>query len=142
MKHADALREALSEVPLFAACSKRDLQLVARHMEVVHVEEGTVLMREGETGDAFYIALEGSATIERATRIVGGVWAGGFVGELALLDPAPRTATVVARTAMMLGVLDRRAFVALIRDVPALSDKLLRALARRLRQRDIAATTT
>ena len=111
-------------------------------MQVVAVEQGTVLMREGETGDAFYIVLEGSATVDRAGHIVGGVWTGDYVGELALLDPAPRSATVRAATPMLLGVIDARAFAAIVRDVPALTGKLLKSLARRLRSRDNEATVT
>ena len=135
------LRDALAGVSLFSSCSKRDLQIIARHMQVIAVPEGTVLMKVGEEGDAFYIALEGNATVERGGRIVAGVWQGGYVGELSLIDPAPRSATVVARTPMVLGVLDRRAFLAILRDVPAMSGKLLRGLARRLRERDMRATT-
>lgn len=142
MKHGEALREALADVPLFSGCSKRDLQIISRHMQVVEVAEGTVLIREGDEGDAFYIALDGNATVERGGRIVGGVWKGGFAGELAIIDPAPRAATVIARTPMVLGVLDRRSFLAILRDVPALSNKLLRALAKRLRERDNQATVS
>jgi CRP-like cAMP-binding protein len=130
------LREVLAGVPLFAACSKRDLQIISRHMQVVALDPGTVLMREGEQGDAFYIILEGTATMESGGRKVGEASAGSHVGELALLDPAPRNATVVARTAMTVGVIDARSFSAIVRDVPALSVRLLRSLARRLRERD------
>lgn len=136
MSHSAALRTALAEVPLFAACSKRDLQIIARHMQVVEVVEGTVLMREGDPGDAFYVALEGNASVERGGQVVAGFSQGEFAGELAIVDPAPRSATVVAKTPMVLAVLDRRSFLALVRDVPALSGKLLAALARRLRERD------
>ena len=142
MSHSVALRDALARVPLFQACSKRDLQIISRHMQVVAVAQGAVLMREGESGDAFYIVLEGSATVDRGGHIVGGVWVGDYVGELALLDPAPRSATVRAATPLLLGVLDARAFAAIVRDVPALSNKLLKALARRLRSRDNQATVT
>ncbi len=121
---------------MFAACSKRDLQIVARHMQVVGIPEDTVLMREGEHGDAFFVVLVGSATMVRGRRTVGRVGPGDHVGELALLDPAPRSATVTATTPMTVGVIDARTFAAIVRDVPALTGKLLAALARRLRTRD------
>jgi len=108
-------------------------------MQVVAVPEGTVFIREGEPGDAFYVALEGDAVIERESRVVGRVGPGDHVGELALLDPAPRSATVRATTPMVLGALDAPTFNAIVRDVPALTSKLLRALARRLRSRDAEA---
>jgi CRP-like cAMP-binding protein len=140
--HRAALREALAGVPLFLTCSKRDLQIIARHMQVVAVTEGTVLMRQGQHGDAFYVVLEGRGEMVRAGRIVGDVGPGEHVGELALLDPAPRSATVTAKTAMTVGVIDARTFAAIVRDVPALSTKLLSALARRLRTRDREATVS
>lgn len=140
VSHSAALREALARVPLFEACSGRDLHIVARQMQTVAVEEGTVLMREGEDGDAFYVALEGSAVAERAGHVVASVEPGDYIGELALIDPAPRTATVTATSAMILGVIDHRAFTAIIRDVPAMNLKLMRALVRRLRRRDQDAT--
>jgi len=108
-------------------------------MQVVAIEQGTVLMREGENGDAFYVVLQGSADAVRGGRVVTGVELGDYVGELALIDPAPRTATVTARSAMVIGVIDHRAFAAIIRDVPTMNLKLMRALVRRLRQRDLEA---
>lgn len=127
-------------MPLFAACSKRDLQIISRHMQVVAVPDGVELMREGEHGDAFFVVLEGNAVIVRGRTAIGEVGPGDHVGELALLDPAPRSATVTALAAMTVGVLDARTFAAIVRDVPALSGKLLAALARRLRERDREAT--
>jgi CRP-like cAMP-binding protein len=129
-------------VSLFEECSKRDLQIISRHMEVIAVPAGTTLMREGERGDAFYVLLEGSASIQRGGRTTAEVQAGDHVGELALLDPAPRSATIVATTPLTVGVLDARAFAAIVRDVQPLTMKLLRALARRVRTRDNEATAS
>lgn len=129
----------MAEVPLFAACSKRDLQIIARHMQVLAVPAGTVLMRQGEQGDAFFVVLDGRAVVEASGRPVGRLVSGDHVGELALLDPAPRSATVTAASDMTVGVVDARTFAAIVRDVPALTGKLLAALARRLRQRDAEA---
>ena len=139
MRHHDALVQALVEVPLFAACTKRDLRIVARHMQVVAVPTGTALMREGDRGDAFYVVLDGEAAVESSGKTVGHLRAGDHVGELALLDPAPRNATVTSTADMTVGVIDARIFAAIVRDVPTLTGKLLAALARRLRQRDLEA---
>jgi len=141
VRHHAALLEALAGVPLFATCSKRDLQIIARHMQVVAVPAGTALMRQGDRGDAFYIVLEGRAVVEAAGRPVGTLRPGNHVGELALLDPAPRNATVTSATEMTVGVVDARTFAAIVRDVPALTGKLLAALARRLRERDQEASS-
>lgn len=132
--HRAALREALAGVPLFATCSKRDLGIIARHMQVVSVPDGTVLMRQGEAGDAFYVILSGSASIVIDGLPFGRAKPGDHVGELALLDPAPRSATVTAVGETVVGALDARTFSAILRDLPALSGKLLAVLARRVRE--------
>lgn len=139
MRHRAALQQVMAEVPLFAACSKRDLQIVARHMQVLAVPTGTVLMREGDHGDAFYVVLDGRAVVEAKGKEVNVLGPGDHMGELALLDPAPRNATVTADCDMTVGVVDARTFAAIVRDVPALTGKLLAAMARRLRSRDAEA---
>jgi len=134
MSRRSQIVEGLETVPLFATCSKRDRAIIARHMEVVTLNEGTEIMAEGEDGDAFYILLEGDVRISRRDRTVGTLGPGSSFGELALLDPGPRTASIVATTSVNLGVLGARVFAVLLKEMPNMSDKLLRALARRLRQ--------
>jgi len=130
------LISGLAAVPLFSACSKRDLQIVARHAEVVEVPAGTEIVTEGAKGDAFFFILAGEAVVRRRGRNVATLGAGRFFGELALLDPAPRDATVVAASALTVGVLGTRVFRAIVADVPAMSEKLLRGMAQRLREAD------
>jgi CRP/FNR family cyclic AMP-dependent transcriptional regulator len=139
VRHRAALQEALSAVPLFSACSKRDLQILARHMQVLSIPAGTALMHEGDHGDAFYVVLDGRAIVEASGKRVGALGPGDHMGELALLDPAPRNATVIADGDMTVSVIDARTFAAIVRDVPAMTGKLLAALARRLRARDAEA---
>jgi CRP/FNR family transcriptional regulator, cyclic AMP receptor protein len=109
-------------------------------MHVVELPAGTVLIREGETGDAFYVLLEGGATVSQDAGTIAVIEAGDHFGELALLDPGPRDATVTAGTDVVVGVLGARAFNAIVRDVPGMNAKLLRALARRLREADLKST--
>jgi CRP/FNR family transcriptional regulator len=132
------LTSGLAAVPLFSACSKRDLQIVARHTEVVNVAAGTLVVEEGGKGDAFFFILAGEAKVRRRGRTVATLGPGRFFGELALLDPAPRDATVVATSPLTLGVLGTRVFRAIVRDVPAMSEKLLRGMAQRLREADLS----
>jgi CRP/FNR family transcriptional regulator, cyclic AMP receptor protein len=127
------LTSGLAAVPLFSACSKRDLQIVARHTEVVEVPVGTEVVAEGGQGDAFFFILGGEAVVRRRGRKVATLGPGQFFGELALLDPAPRDATVMATSPLTVGVLGARVFRAIVREVPAMSEKLLRGMAQRLR---------
>lgn len=131
------LTSGLAAVPLFSACSKRDLQIVARHTEVVDLPTDTLVVEEGGKGDAFFFILAGEAKVRRRGRTVATLGPGRFFGELALLDPAPRDATVVAASPLTVGVLGTRVFRAIVRDVPAMSEKLLRGMAQRLREADL-----
>ncbi len=140
MGHRSQLAQSLSQVALFATCSKSDLKILCRHMVEAEVGAGAEIVREGEVADAFYVVIEGRATVSsrkgNRSVVTGKLGPGSSFGELAILDPAPRNATVVAETPMVLGVLGARVFRAVLRDVPSMTEKLLAAMARRLRDAD------
>jgi CRP/FNR family transcriptional regulator, cyclic AMP receptor protein len=132
----DAFLDHLAEVPLSSALSKKDLQLVARRAEDVKVDAGKVLVTEGSAGSEFFVIVDGKARVTRRGKKVAELGPGRFFGDLALLDRAPRNATVAAETPMELLVLGQREFAALIDEVPGFAHKLLAGLARRLRESD------
>jgi CRP/FNR family transcriptional regulator, cyclic AMP receptor protein len=136
MAKRDQFVEHLKDVPLFSACSEKDLEQVAKRAEDVTVEAGKVLVSEGAAGAEFFVILDGNATVSRHGKEVATLGAGDFFGDLALLDRAPRNATVTAVTPMELAVLGQREFSGLIDEVPGFSHKLLAGLARRLRAYD------
>jgi CRP/FNR family transcriptional regulator, cyclic AMP receptor protein len=136
MARHDAFIDHLARVPLFSACSKKDLQLVAKRAEDVKVDAGKLLVSEGDTGTEFFVIVDGNATVSKHGRKVAELGPGGFFGELALLERAPRNATVKAETPMEPVVLGQREFAGIIDDVPEFAHKLLAGLARRLRQAD------
>ena len=136
MARRDAFIDHLQQVSLFSACSRKDLQLVARRAEDVKVPAGKVLVAEGETGHEFFVILEGTAKVTRQGRKVANIGAGAAFGELALLDKAPRNATVVAESDMELVVLGQREFAGIIDEVPGFARKLLAGMASRLRDSD------
>jgi CRP-like cAMP-binding protein len=136
MARRDAFIDHLQQVPLFAACSRKDLQLVARRAEDVRVAAGKTLVSEGDTGHEFFVILEGSAKVSRQGRKIASIGPGGAFGELALLEKAPRNATVTAETDMELVVLGQREFAGLIDEVPGFARKLLAGMAKRLRDAD------
>jgi CRP-like cAMP-binding protein len=82
------------------------------------------------------VIIEGTATVSRHGRKVATLGPGDAFGELALLDKAPRNATVTAATPMELVVLGQREFGGLIDEVPGFARKLLAGMARRLRDSD------
>ncbi|HVF32869.1 MAG TPA: cyclic nucleotide-binding domain-containing protein [Acidimicrobiales bacterium] len=146
MKKRDELVDVLADVPLFSACTKSDLRIIARHATEVQAPVDTILVQEGEPADTFFVLLNGEASVRRKggakrSRRVATLGAGSYFGELALLDPAPRNATVAATTPVTLAAISARVFRTLLRDVPAMNEKLLTSMARRLRETDGAAPT-
>ncbi len=128
--------ERLSEVSLFRALSQRDLQVLGRSTDVVDVEAGKVLVREGEPGREFFVLLSGEVSVVVDGREVAVLSEGQWFGELAIIDPAPRDATVTTLSPCQLLVIESRRFLPLLDEVPVLSHKLMVGLARRLREAD------
>ena len=128
--------ELLQKVSMFSALSKKEVGRLAAVADERRVPSGTVLTEEGEPGDEFYVVAQGMARASIAGRKVGSIPAGSFFGELSLLDQGPRTATVTAELPMRLVVLNAKDFGKVLADVPAISLKIMRGLATRIRQAD------
>ncbi len=125
--------QLLAGVALFSRCTAGELKTVARHVELVSFEPGEVLMAEGDPGDALFLILAGEAEVANGSKVIGRLGPGDNVGELALLDRAPRGATVAASTQLDAAVLGIRMFRTLLREFPSISEQLLAALAADLR---------
>ncbi len=139
MAGRDAYLAHLGSVPLFAACSRKDLQKIARASDEISVAAGKTLVTQGEIGRECFVIVDGTATVKRNGRKVATLKAGDYFGELALLDKGPRTATVEADSALTVLVLGPREFTAVLDTVPGLAHKLLSSLAARIRQLDTQA---
>ena len=109
--------------------------MVAKSAERVTVPAGKVVVNEGAAGTEFFVVIDGQARVERHGRQVAILGPGGFFGDLALLDRAPRNASVIADSDLEVAKLGQRAFDSLL-DHPGFSKKLLAGLARRLREQD------
>ncbi|MBW3614794.1 MAG: cyclic nucleotide-binding domain-containing protein [Actinobacteria bacterium] len=132
MKRREEVVDYLTQVPLFSACSKKDLALIARHSDRITMPAGTAITKEGRVGYEFFILLEGKASVERAGKKIATLGPGDFFGELSLLHRAPRNATVAAVGDVEVLVLGQREFSGLLEAVPSLAHKLLAGLARRI----------
>ena len=128
--------ERLSEVSLFRALSQKDLQVLGRSTDTVGVGAGHTLVKEGEPGREFFVVLSGEVSVSVGGDEVAVLKEGQWFGELAIIDPAPRDATVVTLTPCELLVIESRRFLPLLEEVPVLSHKLMVGLARRLREAD------
>jgi CRP-like cAMP-binding protein len=124
--------ELIKRAPLFARCSKRELQEIASVADEIDLPQGKELTRQGETGREFFVLIEGSADVHRNGKKINTMRDGDFFGEIALLQDRPRTATVTATTPVRALVLTDRAFRTLMRRMPSIQPKVLEALAERL----------
>jgi CRP-like cAMP-binding protein len=126
----------LRGVPMFSACSDAELEQVASRGSVRTFEDGAPLIAEGEQGNEFFVISSGNASVQRGSKEVGTLGTGDFFGELALFDPAPRNASVLASGRVAAVVLARDDFLAQLDESPTIRDSLLRGMARRLHQLD------
>jgi CRP-like cAMP-binding protein len=126
----------LASVPLFSACTRRELGKIAKAGDELTVDAGHVLTTQGDAGREAYVIVDGTATVKRGGKKIATVGPGDAVGELALLDHGPRTATVVADGPMTLFVLGSRQFAGVVEDVPSLARKVMAELAARVRELD------
>jgi CRP-like cAMP-binding protein len=132
-RRADPKITRLSQVSLFSACSKRDLSRIAALAEEIEVPAGRVLIRQGDPGREAFVIAEGRAKATIRGKGSARLGPGECFGEMALLHSAPRSATVTAETEMRLFVLGARQFSTLIDEVPTIRQRVLFALAERLR---------
>jgi CRP/FNR family transcriptional regulator, cyclic AMP receptor protein len=124
--------ELLKGVPLFAGCSRRELERIGSLADEIDFGPGKTLIREGAPGREFFVLVEGSAEIRRKGEAIGTAGPGDFFGEIALLADQPRTATVTTTSPVDALVVTARSFRALVEDNPLIALKVMRAVAERL----------
>jgi len=127
----DAKVKLISRVPLFEGCSGRELAQVAAIAEQIDVPEQAILIREGDPGRDFFALVSGSVEVRKGKRRIATLGPGDFVGEIALLTNAPRTATVRANSPVTALRVTRPGFSALLAASPGMKDKVIKALADR-----------
>lgn len=128
----DAKVERMGSMPLFEESSKRELAEIASLADEVDLPAERELTREGRVGKEFMVLVEGSADVIRDGRVINTLGPGDFLGEIALVTGAPRTATVRTKTPSRLLVMNGPAFRRVLNVVPSLQAKVLQALDARL----------
>ena len=136
MARKKAYLEHLRNIPMFQSFSQKDLEKIAKAGDEVTMPAGSLIVDQGQMGREAFVVLDGTITVKRNGKKVATLGAGSIVGELSLLDHGPRTATATCETDCNLLVLSQRTFLGVVDDVPALSHKLLGALANRIRELD------
>src|SRR5262245_32763276 len=118
--------DVLRRFDIFTGCDDRLLKKISNLGTPVHIEAGGALTRERTQRRECYRIVEGDADVLHEGNPIATLSAGGFFGEMSLIDGLPRSADVVASTHMELLVFDPREFASLLNDYPSVSKRILR----------------
>ena len=134
------IREIIEVIKLFEDFEVEELQGLARYMRCYRTPPGTEIIREGENGDFMLLLLDGSIEIIKKDvrglpQIMGIAGAGKTLGEMSLIDGAPRFASCVAIDTVEVAVLDRESLSRIITEEPRIGVKLMMELLMLLNQR-------
>lgn len=134
--------ELLRGIPLFSACSQRELAEVAALTVEAAFRKGAVLTREGQSGGIAFVIASGTAEVVSGGKRLARLGAGDVVGELSLIDGRPRSATVQATSDLEVLEIASVDLRRLLKRAPSVMRKLLEALALRLRETDALIAST
>ena len=128
----------LREIPIFADLSPEDLKLVAEIAREEWYPQNTVIFRQGEGGNMMFVIVEGHLQVLRTVngneQVLAQRSAGDFVGEMAIIESAPRSATLLTQTDVRVLAIDGETFKGILRERPDVSFAVLRSVSRRLRE--------
>ena len=105
--------------------------------DVVTLEAGKDLFGKGDAGDSMFVVLDGTLTVGDGNKIYEELSPGDLVGEMALIDHAPRAATVTATSDSKLARIDQKRFLFLTQQTPMFALNVMRILSQRLRRMDM-----
>lgn len=135
-KSRSAKADALANVPLFRFLSSDDRELLAQHVDEHVYPEGAAIATQDTTGYELVMIVEGSARVERDGELIAELGANDVVGEIALIDGKPRTATVTATSRTTALVMRSQDFRGVCEASPNFAHQIMVALAGRLRTAD------
>ena len=136
MTKKDLHLERLGQVSAFRALSPAQLQALGRQADTLGVAAGVVLISQGDDGQECFVLLSGEVSVTVDGTEVAVLGDGAVFGELALIDPAPRDATVTTLSPVEVLVISAQRFAPLLDEVPQLARQIMVGLARRLREAD------
>ncbi len=131
--------ELFSKVPLFEGIPPEDRVSLARAAALRTYRRGETIVEQGEPGDAFYVIVRGRVAVaivapDGREVVLNSLGEGDHFGEMALLDDAPRSASVIAQEKSELAILSRNVFFDLLKSNFVLTRGLLGAFSARLRR--------
>ena len=108
--------------------------LFAQEADTINLSPGAVLFRQGDAGNEMFVLTQGVMDILVGEIVVETALRGALIGEMALIEETPRTATVIAKTACRLARIDERRFHQLIQQNPEFASHVMKVLVDRLRE--------
>ena len=128
----------LENIGIFSGLSQPELEILENHMVTRTFKKNTIVINEGDEASSLYIILSGKVTVflsnaEGREIIINTMGSGDHFGELALLDDAPRSASVMTTEKSMIGVISKTEFIDVLGKHPELALKLIRELTRQIR---------
>ena len=140
MPFVGRIREIIEVIQLFEDFEPEELGDLARYMRCYRAPAGTEVIREGDEGDFMLLVLDGGLEIVKKDvrglpQVMGSAGPGKTLGEMSLIDGAPRFASCVAVEAVEFAVLDRESLSRIIAEEPKVGVKLLMELLMLLNQR-------
>ena len=134
-KNKTALLLALEKIPFFDDLEPEDMKVLMDYMSLYELSEGDILFREGQVGLYVAFLVDGKMevlkkSITGADILITTVGPGLAIGEMSLLDKAPRSATIKAKSKTTLAILAQGAFKLIIEKHPAIGIKILIGFAR------------
>ena len=124
----------LQSIPLFQGLSKRQRRSIGRIARISAFRAGDRLVTEGATGSVLGVVLDGRVRVVKKGRTVARMDAGAIFGEVAVLDPGPRTASIVAQTDGECLTIGGKELWKLLSTEPRMGAEIARVLATRLRE--------
>jgi hypothetical protein len=123
----------LKGIDLFSALAGEDLAEIARIAEEVARDQGEAILTEGEHGDALYFIIDGRVAVQKGGKTLAELGQRDVLGEMALLDPGPRSASAVALSDVTMLSIGREDFDDIMRDRPEVPIGVMKVLVRRMR---------
>ena len=128
----------LREVPIFADLSAEDLELIANIAREEWYPQNTEIFHQGEEGNVMFVIVAGNLHVVRiangAEQVIAQRGPGEFVGEMAVIESAPRLATLRTQSDVRALAIDGETFKGILRERPDVSFAVLRSISRRLRE--------
>ncbi|MBI4279525.1 MAG: cyclic nucleotide-binding domain-containing protein [Armatimonadetes bacterium] len=124
----------LKRVPLFTGLPEQDLERIAGTVKERQYAAGEEIVQQGRPGFSFFMILDGGVEVRRDGHVLRALEPGEFFGEIAVLDDAPRSATVVATRPTTCLAITRKDLVDILKAYPEIAVRMLGVLARRLRE--------